>query len=125
MLEFKRDELLSFLRSRPQVSYPILVRMLRIAGRRSRSDVRLLLDLATQRADYRLARTLAALYAEFGKTITFGRREIANMAGTSPETVSRFVSRLRQMGVIQTSRRRLTVIEPGELERFAGMVLTD
>ncbi len=42
-------------------------------------------------------------------------QELAEMVGTSRETVTRVLARLRDDGIIEISQRRITLLKPQEL----------
>ena len=44
--------------------------------------------------------------------------DLAQMAGTSRESVSRFLATLERAGVVQVGRGRVTVIEPERLDAY-------
>ena len=52
-----------------------------------------------------------------GVTIRLRQSDLAQLAGTSRESVSRFLATLERAGVVQVGRGRVTVIEPERLER--------
>lgn len=123
VLQIRKDDFLFFLKQYPEASLGVLMRMLRVGGKRFRNAVALVSDLATERTDYRLARTLMALSVEFGSTIPFTHREIAEMAGTSSETATRFVGCLREKGIIRSSRGEIVVVDPDKLSILARIRL--
>ncbi|MBI4334020.1 MAG: Crp/Fnr family transcriptional regulator [Chloroflexi bacterium] len=119
VLEIKKNDFVSFLHRNPEMSFRVLVRMLAMGGDRFRKSVVALSEIAAERAEDRLARTLAALCLEFGPTIPLAHREIAEMAGTATGTATRFLSRLRHGGIIQTYRGKVVLLRQGELRRLA------
>lgn len=60
-------------------------------------------------AEKRLLHVLLEMREEFGDTIPMTHREIASMAGTSPETCSRIFSRLTDAGLITAHHGRFTI----------------
>ncbi|MBI4331125.1 MAG: helix-turn-helix domain-containing protein [Chloroflexi bacterium] len=111
VLMLRNDSFISFLTGYPGLGPRVLRRILDFAGKRHESAVVRLSELAVERADYRLARVLFGLCLEFGSTIPLTRREIAEMAGTTTETAARFVSLLRQKGVVESLRGKVRVIK--------------
>jgi len=73
-------------------------------------------DLALERADQRLARVLMMLSAKLGETLPFTRQEIADMAGTTTETAIRFMSRLKDGGIISSDRGRIVILKNDRLK---------
>jgi CRP/FNR family transcriptional regulator, cyclic AMP receptor protein len=53
-----------------------------------------------------------------GVTIRLRQSDLAQMAGTSRESVSRFLAILERAGVVQVGRGRVTVIEPARLDAY-------
>src|SRR3954466_13036786 len=53
-----------------------------------------------------------------GVTIRLRQADLAQMAGTSRESVSRFLATLERAGVVQVGRGRVTVIEPERLDAY-------
>jgi CRP/FNR family transcriptional regulator len=50
--------------------------------------------------------------------VTATQAELAQLAGSSRESASRFLAVLERAGVISQGRGRLTVHDPGALERY-------
>jgi CRP/FNR family cyclic AMP-dependent transcriptional regulator len=53
-----------------------------------------------------------------GVTIRLRQSDLAQLAGTSRESVSRFLATLERAGVVQVGRGRVTVIEPERLDAY-------
>jgi CRP/FNR family transcriptional regulator len=53
-----------------------------------------------------------------GVTIRLRQSDLAQMAGTSRESVSRFLATLERAGVVQVGRGRVTVVEPERLDAY-------
>ena len=62
---------------------------------------------------------LAALLAEQGPAVVATQQELADMAGTAREVVSRQLGRWTQAGLISTSRGVVTVLLPDRLKAIA------
>ena len=75
-------------------------------------------ELATQRVEQRIARTLMRLTKQFGEKTANGvridmplaRQDLAQMTGTNVYQVSRIVSKWEQDGLIKTGRKRFTLL---------------
>ncbi len=92
-------------------------------------------ELATERAEQRIARALLRLagspaaYGESGEAgekrppIRLTRQELGELTGTTLYTVSRILSRWESEGLIASGRERITLLNREELERIAGEVL--
>jgi CRP/FNR family transcriptional regulator len=96
-----------------------LVRRLRAANERiSRQSF--------QTVPSRVAGVLSQLVAEEGQrvedgsevTIRMNQADLAQLAGTSRESVSRFLAELERSGVVQPGRGRVTVLAPGKLRNY-------
>ena len=111
VLAVKKDGLLSFLSSHPQVALGIIS----ILGGRLRDAQSRLKDLAGERAQQRLARTLLMLSAKLGATLPFTRQEIADMAGTTTETAIRLMSRLKEGKIIRSVRGQIIILDEAKL----------
>ncbi len=112
VLGIQKKDFLSFLARRPQVA----VRIISVLGGRLREAHSRLKDLAGERVEQRLARTLLMLSSRIGSTLPFTRQEIADMAGTTTETAIRFMSRLKDGGIIRSVRGRTTIIDEARLK---------
>ena len=111
VLGIKRDNFLSFLSSRPQVALQIIS----VLGGRLRDAQSRLKDLAGERVEQRLARILLMLYLKLGSTLPFTRQEIADMTGTTTETAIRIMSRLKDGGIIGSTRGKIIVLDETKL----------
>ena len=111
VLGIRREDFLSFLAHCPQVA----LRIISVLGGRLRDAQSRLKDLAGERVEQRLARTLLMLSAKLGTTLPFTRQEIADMAGTTTETAIRFMSRLKDGGIIRSTRGKITILNETKL----------
>ncbi len=73
----------------------------------------------------RVAGVLLQLIAEeaapdgrLGVTVRMNQADLAQLAGTSRESVSRFLATLERAGVVQVGRGRVTVVEPRRLRAY-------
>jgi CRP/FNR family transcriptional regulator len=95
-----------------------LVRRLRTANERiSRQSF--------QTVPSRVAGVLTQLVAEEGPggeggevTIRMNQADLAQLAGTSRESVSRFLADLERAGVVRPGRGRVTILEPAKLRNY-------
>jgi CRP-like cAMP-binding protein len=84
-------------------------------------------EMATERVERRVARTLLRLAREAGKRTEAGveiamplsRQDIAEMTGTTLFTVSRLLSAWEQGGLLQTGRQRVVIKNPHGLVKIA------
>ena len=111
VLKIKMEDFLSFLSNRPQVALSIIT----VLGGRLRDAQARLKDLAGERVEQRLARTLLMLASKLGPTLPFTRQEIADMSGTTTETAIRVTSQLKERGIIDSIRGQITILDETKL----------
>jgi CRP/FNR family transcriptional regulator len=110
------------LREHPQIA----VKLLSALGRRLRETNERLARQSFQTVQSRVAAVLAELVetaraegAGDGEvTINATQAELAQLAGSSRESASRFLAVLERAGIITQGRGRLVVIDPAALERY-------
>ena len=120
LLGWSRENLSSLLLQFPQLALNALQMMTeRFVVRQNQYR-----QLATERADQRIARTLLKIAEKSGThdngsiqlTPPPSRQQIAEMTGTTLYTVSRICSRWEKDGMVQTNRRRLQIKDKKALE---------
>jgi CRP/FNR family transcriptional regulator, cyclic AMP receptor protein len=105
----------------PSVSL-LLVRML---GRRLRDADRKRVEFAAQDSVGRVASRLAELCERFGEPadpgihidLPLSQEELAGWAACSREAMSKALGSLRQLGLVETGRRRITVLDVEAVRR--------
>jgi CRP-like cAMP-binding protein len=107
VLGIRREDFLSFLKNQPQVA----LRIISVLGGRLRDAQARLRDLAAERVEQRIARTLLMLSSKLGSTLPFTRQEIADMSGTTTETAIRVMSRLKEGGIIRSVRGKTVILD--------------
>ena len=112
VLRIGRPDFLSFLAHCPEVA----MRIISVLGGRLRDAQGRLRDLAGERVEQRLARTLLMLSAKLGSTLPFTRQEIADMAGTTTETAIRLMSNLKDRGIIRSTRGKTLILDETKLK---------
>jgi CRP-like cAMP-binding protein len=96
--------------------YPLVTtRILNTMGMIINSAYERLADLAGETASQRVLNVLFMLYFKFGTTISFTREEIADVAGTTPETTTRVLANLKSAGIIGSRRGGLDVLDVEKL----------
>ena len=120
LLALPAADVRSLLARQPQTTVKLvaaLVRRLRMANERiSRQSF--------QTVPSRVAGVLSQLVAEEapggegGVTIRMNQADLAQLAGTSRESVSRFLAELERAGVVRCGRGRVTVVEPPKLRNY-------
>ncbi len=111
VLGIRREDFLSFLAHHPEVA----LRIINVLGGRLRDAQSRLRDIAGERVEQRLARTLLMLSSKLGPALPFTRQEIADMAGTTSETAIRVMSRLKDGGIIRSSRGKTIIVDETRL----------
>lgn len=104
----------------------IAVKLISALGRRLRETNERLARQSFQTVQSRVATTLAQLVeaartegaAEADVLITATQAELAQLAGSSRESASRFLAVLERAGIITQGRGKLTVHDPAALERY-------
>jgi len=82
--------------------------------------------MAFRSVEQRLAARLLDLLRRFGRDATDGaidarltQQELADMIGTSRETLATTISSLRERGIVEMARQRVVVLDPDRLEALA------
>jgi CRP/FNR family transcriptional regulator len=121
LLALPAGEVRGLLARHPEITVKLiaaLVRRLRVANERiSRQSF--------QTVPSRVAGVLAQLVAEEASladegevTIRMNQSDLAQLAGTSRESVSRFLADLERAGVVRPGRGRVTVVAPAKLQNY-------
>jgi len=79
-----------------------------------------MIDMLEKRVDQRLLRVLFTLNRKFGAVLNFTSSELAELAGTTGESTLRAMGRLRKMGLVETGRGVVRIVEPDKLERLGS-----
>ncbi|MCF7740762.1 MAG: Crp/Fnr family transcriptional regulator [Candidatus Marinimicrobia bacterium] len=115
VLILTHQDFLSLLKKHPDISIYLLEEM---ASRLRKSD-QLIKDLSLSNAEHKIAMSIIRLSEELGK-IKQGQveiedfpyqKDIANMAGTSRETVSRTLKKFEKKGYIEKKGRKLIIFD--------------
>ncbi|MFA6092750.1 MAG: Crp/Fnr family transcriptional regulator [Elusimicrobiota bacterium] len=83
---------------------PVLAREILYAYGQKLHYIEVLLALSREPVDKRLAAALLYLYHKFGFTLPLMRSEVGDMAGTTPETAMRVLSRFEKQGLLRRGR---------------------
>ena len=111
VLTIGREEFLSLVAQNPAIA----INIIGIMGERIKSAHNRLRDLATDRVEQRLAKVLLMLSSKYGATLSFTRQEIADMTGTTTETTIRVMNRLKNAGIIRSSRGKIVILDETKL----------
>jgi CRP-like cAMP-binding protein len=109
-----RRNFLAYVEKYPLVTTRILSAMSMIIS----SAYERLSDLAGETAAQRVLNVLFMLYFKFGTTISFTREEIADVAGTTPETTTRVLASLKGAGIIGSRRGGLDILDVEKLREI-------
>jgi len=116
----------AFLEANPRVALVIL----RVVIARLRDADRQQVEFAAYQTVTRVARRLVDLAERYGEqsgggikiTLPISQEELAGWAGASREAITKALHDLRAVGLIETSRRHITVLELEQLGQMAGVV---
>lgn len=122
-LVIPRSDFLGVLNRRPRIALAIL----RVVARRLRYADAQRAQFATLDVAGRLAQRLLELSERFGHEqehgieirLPFSQEELAGWVGASREAVSKAFQLLRTLGIVETGRRRVTVLDLEALQRQA------
>jgi CRP/FNR family transcriptional regulator, cyclic AMP receptor protein len=129
LLALPAGEVRALLARHPDITVKLiaaLVRRLRTANERiSRQSFQtvpsrvagVLLQLVAEEAP-RSSEDAQASSEEAGVTIRMNQADLAQLAGTSRESVSRFLADLERSGIVRPGRGRVTVLEPEKLRNY-------
>jgi CRP/FNR family transcriptional regulator, cyclic AMP receptor protein len=120
-----RSDFLALLDRHPRIALVIL----RLVARRLRYADAQRAAYATLDVAGRLAQRLVELSERFGTPnedgievrLPLSQEELANWVGASREAVSKAFLLLRTLNIVETGRRRVTVLDPDALRRHAGV----
>jgi len=119
VVSVNRDTFLSFAFRNPQ----LMVNVISILGKALDSANGRVMDMMEKPVEERLLKVLYTLYRKFGVTLCFTSRELAELAGTTPESVLRAIGRLRGLGIVSTARGRLVIEQSTLLEESCENIL--
>lgn len=123
LLALPAGDLRALLREHPEMGEKLIVAL----TRRLREANERLTRQSFQTVPSRVAGVLNQLLAEDaltprirdGVTIRLRQSDLAQLAGTSRESVSRFLATLERAGVVEVGRAKVTVLQP---ERLSGYI---
>jgi CRP-like cAMP-binding protein len=115
VLGIKKEEFISFISRNPQVSLSII----RILALQIRALTRRLKDTAWEKVEQRLARTLLILSAKLGPNIFLTRQELAELTGTTTETVIRIISSWKKKKVVTSVRGKTVLLDEAVLRSLS------
>ena len=108
--------------------YPeVALKIIRVLGQRLRQSMELVRDLSFKQVPHRLAGLLLKLGSEYGSETAAGilidlklsRQELADIVGTSRETITRELKKMEREGMIEVERRLITITDIKRLKSWA------
>jgi CRP/FNR family transcriptional regulator len=121
LLALPANDVRALIRQHPEMGEKLVVAL----TRRLRAANERISRQSFQTVPSRVAGVLNQLLAEEGTTgqgtgvtIRLRQSDLAQLAGTSRESVSRFLATLERAGVVQVGRARVTVMEPERLDGY-------
>lgn len=111
LLCIKRVEYLSFIAKYPST----LMKIVGVLGEQVHSAHGRLIDMAGERVEQRLLNVFNMLCSKFGTTLFFTNEELADLAGTTTETVIRVIGKLKKSGIIRSSRGKFIILDEDRL----------
>jgi CRP/FNR family transcriptional regulator len=122
LLALPATDVRNLIRSHPEMADKLVValtRRLREANERiSRQSFQTVPSRVAGVLNQLLAEEAVTPIVKDGVTIRLRQSDLAQMAGTSRESVSRFLATLERAGVVQVGRGRVTVIAPERLDAY-------
>jgi CRP-like cAMP-binding protein len=115
VLGIQREDFLKYLSLCPEVA----LRIINVLSGRLRMASDRLRDLAGERAEQRLARILLMLSSKLGPSLPFTRQDVADMAGTTTETATRFLSSLNSRKITRSARGKIVILDELKLKLLA------
>jgi CRP/FNR family transcriptional regulator, cyclic AMP receptor protein len=121
LLALAAQDMRNLLRRHPEITVKLVVAL----TRRLRESNERISRQSFQTVPSRVAGVLSQLIADEAQTsgweaitIRMTQADLAKLAGTSRESVSRFLAMLERSGVVRCGRGRVTVVEPGRLGAY-------
>lgn len=115
ILQVSSEDFETILKQHPEVT----LKVLSAVGQRLQQSQEVIKQLSSYTVEQRVASALFRLAGKLGEEreegvliqLPFSRQDLAAMAGTTTETVSRVMSRFAQAGLIQTGRKWVAVTD--------------
>jgi CRP/FNR family transcriptional regulator, nitrogen oxide reductase regulator len=119
-LRIPGSDYLSFVENHPEI-VPRIIRWIGVALDSANSR---LLDLMEKKVENRILRVLSTLHEKFGSPLLFTSQEIAEIAGTTPESTLRTMGLLREMNIIVTQRGKIWIQDSKALKNIEFGIIT-
>jgi CRP-like cAMP-binding protein len=92
-----------------------LLRQITVMEQVVRSTCDRLIDLVGERVEQRIYNMLYMLHGKFGSELRFTSEEMAELSGTTAETIIRIFAGLKNLHIISCGRRKIHVLNSSEL----------
>lgn len=96
-----------------------LVQVILLMERALSSSYDRLIELVGEKAEQRIYNVLYMLNQKFGEVLRFTGEEIGELSGTTTETAVRTLMRLKQLRMIDSSRREIRILDCDELRNLS------
>lgn len=118
-----REDFNNLIRRNPEIALKIIQAL----GGRLRQALDLIRDLSFKQVPHRLAGLLLKLEREYGQqseegiliSLPLSRQDLADIVGTSRETVTRELKKMERAGMLAIDRRMITITDREKLESWA------
>ncbi len=122
-ISWSETDLLALLRRHPQIALNVI----RIIGKRLKEAQERIRELATLRAEQRIAHAVLRLAQQAGRSTVDGtaiefplrRKDVADISGTTLHTASRILSAWEKAGLLVSNNQRLTIRKPSGIQLIA------
>jgi CRP-like cAMP-binding protein len=110
----ERTDYIKFALGHPHIAFNTI----NLVGRLLYSAHDRIMDLVGENVEKRLINVLCMLHVKFGKVIYFSSEELADLSGTTSETVRRTLGKLKKVGFIETGRGKIIVLNGDKLYKL-------
>lgn len=111
LLRINRDDFVSVITKDRNA----LLKQITVMEQVVRSTCDRLIDLVGERVEQRIYNMLYMLYGKFGNELRFTSEEIAELSGTTAETIIRIFAGLKNLHIISCGRRNIHILNSSEL----------
>ena len=119
----RREDFQGILRRHPEIA----LKVIQVLGARLRQSLELIRDLSFKQVPHRLAGLLLRMAREHGEQTAAGtliplslsRQDLADIVGTSRETVTRELKKMERAGLLKVNRRQIIILDHERLEAWA------
>ena len=123
ILLIRREDFQEIVRRHPEIA----LKVIQVLGSRLRQALELVRDLSFKQVPHRLAGLLIKLGQEYGEesgegiiiTLSLSRQDLADIVGTSRETVTRELKKMERAGLVRIDRRLITITNSPGLAAWA------